>query len=70
MMRVAGPWFRYFLTYDPRTALARVKCPVLALNGELDLQVTIDENLPAIEKALRAGVELLVATPGWKAGQY
>src|SRR5262249_30233642 len=32
--QVLSPWFRYFLTYDPRTALAKVKCPVLALNGE------------------------------------
>src|SRR5262249_8125275 len=25
-----SPWFRYFLTYDPRPALTKVKCPVLA----------------------------------------
>lgn len=55
MAKVASPWFRYFLTYDPRATLAKVKCPVLALNGELDLQVTIDENLPAVEKALKEG---------------
>lgn len=51
----ASPWFRYFLTYDPRTALRQVKCPVLALNGELDLQVPHDQNLPEIRKALEAG---------------
>ena len=39
------PWFRYFLTYDPRPALAKVKCPVLAINGEKDLQVPPKENL-------------------------
>ena len=37
--RLATPWFRYFLTYDPRPTLARVRCPVLAINGEKDLQV-------------------------------
>jgi pimeloyl-ACP methyl ester carboxylesterase len=50
-----NPWMRYFLAYDPRPALRRVKVPVLALNGELDLQVSPDQNLPEIEKALKAG---------------
>lgn len=46
-------WFRYFLTYDPAIALTQVKVPVLILNGELDLQVSPKQNLPAIEKALK-----------------
>jgi pimeloyl-ACP methyl ester carboxylesterase len=50
-----SPWVRYFLTYDPRTALRKVKCPVLAMNGEKDLQVPPKENLGEIEKALKAG---------------
>jgi pimeloyl-ACP methyl ester carboxylesterase len=49
------PWFRYFLTLDPRPALRKVKCPVLALNGENDLQVPATENLREIEAALKAG---------------
>src|SRR5262249_59436114 len=32
-----SPWFRSFLTLDPRVALAKVKCPVLAINGENDV---------------------------------
>ncbi|HEU0179790.1 MAG TPA: alpha/beta fold hydrolase [Blastocatellia bacterium] len=48
------PWFRYFLTYDPRPALDNVKCPVLALNGENDLQVPATENLREIEATLKA----------------
>jgi pimeloyl-ACP methyl ester carboxylesterase len=51
---VLSPWFRHFLTYDPRPALARVKCPVLALNGENDLQVPATENLREIEATLKA----------------
>ena len=39
------PWFRYFLTYDPRPTLAKVHCPVLALIGEKDRQVPPRENL-------------------------
>jgi pimeloyl-ACP methyl ester carboxylesterase len=53
--QVLSPWFRFFLTYDPRTALAKVKCPALALNGENDLQVPVTENLREIEAALKAG---------------
>jgi pimeloyl-ACP methyl ester carboxylesterase len=49
------PWFRFFLTYDPRPVLRQVKCPVLALNGEKDFQVDPKINLPAIEAALREG---------------
>jgi fermentation-respiration switch protein FrsA (DUF1100 family) len=48
-----GPWFRYFISYDPASALRRVKCPVLAINGSLDLQVPPVQNLPAIRKALQ-----------------
>lgn len=49
------PWFRYFLTYDPRDTLKKVNVPVLAINGELDLQVDPKQNLPEIEKALKQG---------------
>lgn len=48
-------WFRYFLAYDPRPTLKNVKCPVLAVNGEKDLQVPYKENLTEIEKALKDG---------------
>jgi uncharacterized protein len=50
-----SPWFRYFLEFDPRPTLMKVKCPVLALNGELDLQVPPKQSFPEIEKALKAG---------------
>ncbi|MEW6733880.1 MAG: alpha/beta fold hydrolase [Acidobacteriota bacterium] len=53
--RYNTPWFRFFINYDPRPTLKKVKCPVLAINGELDLQVPINENLTAIEAALQAG---------------
>jgi hypothetical protein len=53
--QVTSPWMQYFITYDPRPALGRVRCPVLALNGMLDLQVYHDQNLPEIEKAITQG---------------
>ena len=48
-----SPWFRYFLTFDPRPTLAKVQCPVLAVVGSKDLQVPPKENLAEIEKALK-----------------
>ena len=46
---------RAFLEYDPAATLRKVKCPVLAIIGEKDVQVPSRENLSAIEKALRDG---------------
>jgi pimeloyl-ACP methyl ester carboxylesterase len=48
------PWFRFFLTYDPRPALERLRVPVLAIAGANDLQVPPRENLPELVKALEA----------------
>ena len=36
---VLTPWFQQLLACDPRPTLRNVKGPVLALNGEKDLQV-------------------------------
>lgn len=47
-------WFRYFVDYNPRPTLEKVKIPVLALNGENDLQVAPKENLAGIEAGLKA----------------
>ncbi|HUI39234.1 MAG TPA: alpha/beta fold hydrolase [Candidatus Nitrosotalea sp.] len=53
--QLTSPWFRYFLSYDPAPTLRSLKCPVLAINGEKDLQVPPKQNLPAIRKALETG---------------
>lgn len=50
-----SPWFRFAVSHDPRPTLREVRCPVLAVNGTLDLQVDPEQNLPEIEKALREG---------------
>ena len=59
---LASPWFRFFLSYDPQENLKKVSCPVLAINGEKDLQVDAAQNIPAIEKALKAGGNKQVTT--------
>lgn len=49
------PWFLYFIQYEPAAALAKVSCPVLALNGDKDVQVIAESNLAGIQAALQKG---------------
>ena len=57
-----SPWFRYVLQYDPAETLRKVKCPVLAIDGDKDTQVSAKVNLPAIHDALAAGGNTKVET--------
>jgi pimeloyl-ACP methyl ester carboxylesterase len=59
--QTASPWFRYFLAYDPIPALKKVKVPVLALGGSLDLQVPAEADLAAIRVALKDNPDVTVA---------
>jgi len=58
-MQLAGSffsdWFRYFLSYDPTDSWLNVNCPVLAINGDKDIQVDGKNNLSAIETNLKNG---------------
>ena len=56
------PWLRYFLRHDPRPALLLTRVPVLALNGDLDVQVDAEQNLAAIETTLEEGGNRTVTT--------
>jgi pimeloyl-ACP methyl ester carboxylesterase len=62
LAQLGAPWMAYFLSYDPRPVLAKVRCPVLAVNGEKDIQVIPVENLAAIEKAVTGGGNAQVTT--------
>lgn len=53
--QLSTPWMINFMRYDPTVDLAKVKCPVLAINGSKDLQVPSKVNLGAIEKAVKSG---------------
>ena len=46
-------WWKFFLVHDPAKDLEKLSIPVLALNGEKDVQVDPKVNLPAIESALK-----------------
>ena len=47
-----GKYYQYFVKYDPASVLSQVRCPVLALNGENDSQVSADENLNSLQSLL------------------
>jgi hypothetical protein len=64
---MVGPWYRFFLSYDPRPTLEKVRCPVLALNGDKDTQVIAKDNLDAIKTCLAKGGNInltIVELPG------
>jgi hypothetical protein len=50
-----SPWFKFFIDFDPATTLTKVRCPVLALFGEKDMQVPAESNRKAIAEALARG---------------
>jgi pimeloyl-ACP methyl ester carboxylesterase len=50
---VGTRWFRDLIDHDPSVALRQLRVPVLALFGELDMQVPVEHNAAALEKALR-----------------
>lgn len=50
--QITNNWMYYCLRMDPAVNLAKVKCPVLALNGSKDLQVPATLDLEAIKKTL------------------
>ena len=60
--QITSPWMEYFMKYNPVPALEKVKCAVLAVNGEKDLQVPPKENLSAIKNALAKGGNKNVTT--------
>jgi hypothetical protein len=49
---VTSPWYVYFLKFNPDLYWSKIKIPVLALNGSLDLQVKATENLAGIQASL------------------
>ena len=49
---MTSPWYLHFMRYDPGQDLKKLKCPVLALNGEKDIQVDAAMNLAAIQERI------------------
>ena len=55
-----GEWMNWFLAYHPSEAIRKIACPVMALNGNLDLQVLSKDNLPVIKENLSANDKHLI----------
>jgi pimeloyl-ACP methyl ester carboxylesterase len=58
--QVNSVWYKWFIAYDPRPTLAKLRMPVLALNGDKDVQVVSKQNIPAIREALKANRDATV----------
>lgn len=52
VQNVSSPWFFYLLKMDPNKYIRKVKCPILALNGEKDMQVEAKANFDVLMKNL------------------
>ena len=52
---IMTPWYKYFLSYNPQPALQQLKCKVLAVNGDKDIQVLSSTNLEGIRNSLKSG---------------
>lgn len=48
-----SPWMYYFINFNPQDYLCKVKVPLLALNGDKDVQVYSKDNLAGVEKAMK-----------------
>lgn len=47
------PWVQHFISFDPGEAIRKIACPVMALNGENDVQVIADSNIPVLQELLK-----------------
>ena len=46
---MVSPWYSAFIRLNPGEYIQKMKCPVLALNGEWDVQVNAQQNLDALK---------------------
>ena len=53
MRQMLSPWYFYVLKIRPEKYIKKVACPVLALNGDKDIQVGGVENLRTIQNTLK-----------------
>ena len=53
--QMLSPWFRTFIQYEPAVYLEQLKCPILVLNGEKDIQVAAQSNTNGIKIATNKG---------------
>ena len=47
-----GDWLTWFVGSTPSEYISKISCPVMAINGNLDMQVLSKDNIPVIENNL------------------
>lgn len=52
VIKTFNPWFRHFITHSPQPGISKTKCPVMAVNGTKDTQVSAVLNLDAVRRLL------------------
>lgn len=60
ILKSKNPWLDFFMSYDPSNDISATACPVMALNGDLDVQVISNTNLSTIKKLLPSNKKNLV----------
>ncbi len=59
------PWYQFFINYNPKADIAKITCPVMAINGEKDVQVMSEMCLDALRRVLPANEHHLIKSyPG------
>ncbi len=62
LRQIKTPYMQYFLTTDMSNKLEKITCPVLALNGKKDIQVSYKNNLEALNQGLPSnGINKIIA---------
>lgn len=62
---MTSPWYLHFMRYDPTDDLRKTKCPVMAINGDKDIQVDAEMNLAAIDYQVKSNGNKQVTTKAY-----
>jgi len=60
--QATGPWYRYFISYDPAQVLPKIRVPYFAINGDKDVISDGKTNLEGIAENLAKGGNKRVKT--------
>lgn len=60
VFQTPSPWLDYFSQYDPRKDIVNIKCPVMAVNGLLDVQVLPASNLGTLRELLPSNGQTII----------
>lgn len=65
VIRSINPWLMRFIMLDTGDWIRKIKCPVMAINGEKDIQVIAEQNLSVLNETLPdSGKNMIKAYPG------